>query len=131
MGFQAAQILTMAMDFENLLIKVILKVLDENRDEVVWEHLCYAPRGLYLRYLTRYNMERSDYGDAIAKWAKEDFNIDLPMTTTKDIQILRILVLDKYKSVYPHINRSGTTDRQGWLRVWVSTHMEKDLLRKV
>ena len=112
------------------LIKFILKVLDENSDRLVWEHLCYAPSDLYIRYLTAFQLERSEMGEAVSRWAREDFNFDLPMTTARDIEILRELVLDKYSSAYPHLMRKSKTDRQGWIRVWVSTHMEKDLIRR-
>lgn len=69
--------------------------------------------------------------DCVSRWAKEDFNIDLPMSTYKDIAILRELVLDKYSNAYPHLVRKTETDRQGWMRVWVSNHMERDLQRNV
>ena len=98
------------------LIKFILKVLDENQDKLVWEHLCYAPSGLYIEYLQKFDIERNEMGEAVSRWAREDFNFDLPMTTAKDIKILREL-------------RKSNTDHQGWIRVWVSTHMEKDLIR--
>ena len=109
------------------LIKFVLKVLDENRDELVWEHLCYAPDSLYLRFLQEKNIERFEMADYISQWAKEDFNIEIPMTTMKDIALLRALIQDKYATVYPHLVRKSPTDRQGWVRVWVSTHMEKEL----
>lgn len=112
------------------LIKFLLKVLDENQDRMVWEHLCYAPKDLYLKFLKEKDIERYEMADFIQLWAKEDFNIDLPMTTAKDVVILRELILDKYSSVYPHLMRKSPTDHQGWVRVWVSTHMEKELLRK-
>lgn len=112
------------------LIKFLIKVLDENRDKLVWEHLCYAPRDLYLKFIEHYSIERFEMADFVSAWAKEDFNIDLPMTTAKDILILRQLVLDKYNSAYPHLIRKNTTDRQGWIRVWVSTHMERDLQKR-
>lgn len=112
------------------LIKFMLKVLDENTDKLVWEHLCYAPNELYLKYLKKFELERWEMADSVCNWAKEDFNIDLPMTTAKDIQILRALVIDKYNSVYPHITRKNRTDHQGWMRVWVSTHMEKELQKR-
>lgn len=111
-------------------IKVLLKLLDENRDELVWEHLCYANRDLYLRFLTKKNIERSEFADWVRMWAREDFNIDLPMTTCKDVVILRELVQDKYLSVYPHIATRYKTDHQGWLRIWVCNHMEKELLKR-
>lgn len=114
----------------NSLIKFILKVLDENKDKLVWEHLCYAPASVYLKYLTEFNMDRNEMGESISRWAREDFNIELPMTTSKDIKILRELIFDKYKSTYPHLMRATKTDHQGWIRVWVTTHMERDLQRR-
>lgn len=112
------------------LIKFSLKVLDENKDKLVWEHFCYAPRELYLKFVNQKGIERFEMGDFVAKWAKEDFNIDLAMTTVKDIVIVRELILDKYSSAYPHLIRKSNTDHQGWVRVWVSTHMERDLQRR-
>jgi hypothetical protein len=112
------------------LIKFLIKVLDENTNRLTWEHLCYAPKDLYLKFLETLGVERFEMADFVSEWAKEDFNIDLPMTTAKDIAILRALVIDKYSSAYPHLLRKTETDRQGWLRVWVSSHMEKDLQRR-
>ena len=112
------------------LIKFILKVLDENKDKLVWEHLCYAPSNVYLRYPTEFNLARNQTGEPVSRWARDDSNLELPMTTAKDISILRELVLDKYSSAYPHLVRKSRTDHQGWIRVWVTTHMEKDLIRK-
>lgn len=112
-------------------IKVLLKLLDENRDELVWEHLCYVDRDLYLEFLTKKSIERSEFADWVHRWAQEDFNIDLPMTTCKEVLILKELVIDKYLSVYPQIaKRHEKTDYQGWMRVWVCHHMEKELLKK-
>ena len=116
---------------EENLIKFLVKVLNEDTDRLSWEHLCYAPRGLYLKFLKVKDLERFQMADFVARWAKEDFNIDLPMSTYKDIAILRELVLDKYSSAYPHLVRKSETDRQGWMRVWVTNHMERDLQRNV
>lgn len=112
------------------LIKFIIKVVDEDKDKLIWEHLCYAPKELYLKFLEAKGIERFEMADYVAKWAAEDFNIELPMTTAKDIKILKELILDKYNSAYPHLIRKSSTDHQGWVRVWVSTHMEKDLQRR-
>ncbi len=109
------------------LIKFLVKVLNEDTDKLSWEHLCYVPRELYLKFLRVKGLERFQMADYVSKWSKEDFNIDLPMTTCKDIAILRELVLDKYSSAYPHLIRKSETDRQGWMRVWASSHMERDL----
>ena len=112
------------------LIKFLVKVLDENQDKLTWEHLCYAPKDLYLKFLRTFGLERFEMADYVAKWAKEDFNLDIPMTTAKDITILKELIMDKYSSAYPHLLRKSHTDHQGWVRVWVSSHMERDLQRR-
>lgn len=113
------------------LIKFLIKVLNEDTDRLSWEHVCYAPRELYLNFLDKKGLQRFQMADCVSRWAREDFNTDLPMTTAKDINILRELVLDKYSSAYPHLVRKSETDRQGWLRVWVTNHMERDLQRNV
>lgn len=113
------------------LIKFLVKVLNEDTDKLSWEHLCYAPRELYLKFLKTKGVERFQMADYVSRWAREDFNIDLPMTTAKDIAVLRELVLDKYSNAYPHLIRKTETDRQGWMRVWVSNHMERDLQKNV
>lgn len=112
-------------------IKVILKVLNEDQDTVRWEHLCYVPSSTYIEFLRRKDITRAEIADWIRIWAHEDFNIDLPMTTLKDMKILKELVQDKYLTVYPHIaKRYGKMDYQGWLRVWLTAHMEKELLKR-
>lgn len=114
-----------------VLIKFLIKVLNEDTDKLSWEHVCYAPRDLYLKFLAQKGLQRFQMADCVSRWVREDFNTDLPMTTAKDINILRELVLDKYNSAYPHLVRRSETDRQGWLRVWVTNHMERDLQRNV
>lgn len=111
------------------LIKFLIKVLNEDSDKVSWEHICYAPRDLYIKFLCHKDLERYQMADYISKWVKEDFNLDLPMTTRKEIKILHELVADKYQNAYPHLARKSNTDRQGWMRVWVTTHMERELQR--
>ena len=112
-------------------IKVLLKLLDENRNEVVWEHFCYAPSSTVLDFLAKKDIERAELADWVQIWAKEDFNIDLPMTTTTNLKILKELIQDKYLSVYPYIaQRYSKIDYQGWIRIWITTHMQKELDRK-
>lgn len=111
-------------------VKVLLKVLDENIDKLVWEHVCYCPRDVYTEFFRKAGIEKFELADYVVKWAREDFCIDLPMSTVKDIAILRELVLDKYKNVYPHIvthPENRKFDYQGWVRVWITEHMKKEM----
>lgn len=113
------------------MIKVLIKVLNEDKDELQWAHLCYVPKDLYHKYLTMRCLDRFEFADCVSEWARQDFNVELPMTTRKDIFILKELVIDKYKRVYPQIisycNVGEKKDNMGWIRVWCSYHMEKDL----
>lgn len=117
----------MRVDQNNVQSKIMLKVLNERRDQLSWEHFCYVNRDLYHKYLHEFSIERVELSDSIARWAKEDFNIDLSMSSYKDIRVVKALITDKYKSIYPHIFTPTYTDHQGWTRVWVTTHMERDL----
>lgn len=45
------------------LIKFLIKVLDENRDKLIWEHLCYAPKDLYLKFIDTMGIERFEMAD--------------------------------------------------------------------
>ena len=111
-------------------IKVLFKVLDENIDKLVWEHVCYCPVDVYKEFFRKTKIEKFELADYAVKWAREDFCIDLPMSTVKDIAILRELILDKYKNVYPHIvthPENKKFDYQGWVRVWMTEHMKKEL----
>lgn len=112
------------------LIKVLIKVLEERSDKLVWEHVCYVPRDVYLDFLRSKNIERFEIADYMSRWARIDFNIDLSMTTMRDLQILKALIRDKYQTVYPYISRNSKTDHQGWTRVWMTQHIEKELKKR-
>ena len=49
------------------LIKFLVKVLDENTDKMSWEHLCYAPRELYLKFVKTKGIERFQMADYVAR----------------------------------------------------------------
>lgn len=110
-------------------IKVLLKVLDENIDSLVWEHVCYCSRDVYCKFLKTFHLERFELADYCVRWIKDDFHLDVPMTTVKDVQIMKELIHDRYKVVYPHIFQETKTglDYQGWVRVWLTEHMKKEM----
>ena len=45
------------------LIKVMVKILDENKDILVWDHFCYAPKDLYLKFLENRGIERFEMAE--------------------------------------------------------------------
>ena len=109
------------------LCKILIKVLDTCLDRGVWVHVCYAPKDLYLEFLEAKCIERREFADYICKWVKRDFRMNLPMTTMKDVNILRKLIRDRYKTIYPNIYLETAIDRQAWMRVWVTENMKREL----
>ena len=63
----------------------------------------------------------------LSKWARIDFNVDLAFETTYALELLTILVKDRYKAIQPVIYRTHLIDDEGWIQVWVSSNMEKEI----
>lgn len=108
-------------------IKLNIKVLDNNVDKVRWTHFCYVNRELYNRYLYENELTSNSMNEVISRWCKEDFNVELMMSSSKDIHLLRALVKDFYKRAHPDLFIDSRTDRQGWLRLWVTRKMKEEL----
>lgn len=109
--------------------KIQIKVLREeypDRDPE-WMHVCYINSEIYDAFFDATCIERVDFSDFLTKWCKDDFNLDLTFTKANDIRILKELVVDRYQSIYPHVHYNKAVDRHGWMRVWVSEHMGKEL----
>lgn len=112
--------------------KVMLKLLDEDTGKLKWFHLCYVGSSLYNDFLRTVDTDSIGFADYIADWMKKDFNLDLTMTTKRDLNILKAVVVDKYKTLFPVIYNNSEIDTNGWLRVWLMQKMEDELkwLRK-
>lgn len=109
------------------LAKVLIKVVNESHDRIEWTHISYIDEGLYKRFLEEKNIETSDMNDYLSRWAKEDFNIELSMSSKNDIRVLKELVKDFYHRAHPELYIESPTDRQGWLRVWITRKMKEEL----
>lgn len=107
--------------------KVLIKVINDDTDQVSWEHIAYADSRLYKHFLKKMGCSRSEFAEFITKWAKQDFNIDLLMAHKNDILILKRLIKDRYKKAQPYVYIETETDRQGWVRVWLTRKMMEEL----
>ena len=112
-------------------IKVLIKCIDELDDNYKWMHLCYADYNLYQTFLKTMGISRKDLSVYISKWVKQDFNYDTSMSYRNDIFILRQLIRENYKIAYPELVIDSETDRQGWLRVWLTKHMKQEIDKKL
>lgn len=107
--------------------KVLIKVVNEDHDRSEWTHISYIDRSLYNKFIYREGVETIDLNDYLSRWAKEDFNADLAMSSKNDIKVLKELVKDFYRRAYPELFISSSTDRQGWFRVWLTKKIKEEL----
>lgn len=107
--------------------KLMLKLLDEEDGKVKWFHLCYIGSKIYNTFLKTMDIDSVEFADYIADWFKEDFGLDITMTTRRDLNILKGTVKEKYRVLYPTIYNNTDVDIHGWVRVWITQKMEKEL----
>ena len=111
-------------------VKLVFRLLNEEKNELEYTHFCYIEKRL-LDYYMRFRgfRFRNEIANDVTDWIHHDFNIELPMTTKKHLIIFRQLIVDKYKTLYPQIFRGDVKNVSGWIRVWLSEHMERELKR--
>lgn len=109
------------------LTKVLIKVLNEEHDTPEWTHISYVDYDLYHAFMERKGLQTTDLNDCLSRWAKEDFNTELAMCSKNDIRVLKVLVKDFYKRAHPELYIESPTDRQGWLRVWLTKKIKEEL----
>lgn len=106
--------------------KILLKITDTETKTSRWIHLCYADETVYNDYILQ-NPDSSYMNEVLSRWCKEDFNQDLSMNSIEDVATLKGLVKELYREKYPEVYRDSDTDRQGWLRLWVTSKMKEEL----
>lgn len=113
---------------QNGVTKVLVKLLDENSNTTKWFHLCYVDTDLYNKYIEHFDLTSLDLNEIIARWMKENFNYSMVVSRKDDLKIVKELVQDYYKRVYPELYMPvNGIDRQGWMRVFVQKKMREDL----
>ena len=105
--------------------RIKLKVSREGREQ--WVHFCYTDKILTDRFETEFKPPTDDpmYSYWVSKWAYEDFGI--VVNSWEDLEELKIVIKNMYKSIYPELYLESAIDKQGWSRVWVNKHMDKEI----
>ena len=107
--------------------KLQLKVFNETTNRIEWTFLCDIGSKLYLTFLEKTGVSKEEFADYVADWFKQDFGIDLTMTTKRDTAILKAVVKEKYRVIYTYIYNNIGADESAWLRVWLSQKIEEGL----
>lgn len=111
----------------NALTKILIKIFDKESNTNKWVHLCYVPETLYEMYRTQLPDHLLGLNTTLSEWIKRDFDVDLDITNNEELETMKGLIKNHYKETYPDIYLEQSTDRQGWLRVWIVRKMREDL----
>ena len=105
------------------LLKISLKVLLPNNKTEYWSHFCYVDVALKTKFNAFTDTPMKDW---VIRWSRKDFNMP-DLDTTKDLDKLKSKIRHTYAQLFPTIYRQMETDRQGWVRIWLSDHIREEL----
>jgi hypothetical protein len=106
------------------LSKIQIKIVRDNNP--IWSHFCYVPSDIKNRFDNLVNTQNFLTNYWVALWAHSEFDL-FQIDTPESIQTLKETIKNKYRERYPELYVDSNTDKQGWLRVWYTENMEKEL----
>lgn len=106
------------------LAKIQVKIQKDN--SAVWVHFCYVPVEVKERFDKYVNTNNFYSNYWIAQWAYNEFNL-MEIDTPEGMSALKEAIKNKYRERYPELYVESNTDKQGWLRVWYTENMEREL----
>ena len=106
--------------------KIQLRLFDGRRNQNFWFHFCYIPRELWVKCREVLGIQNLD--TTIKLWIKRDFGITV--VHMNDLYEVKKAIKDKYSKLYPTIYLESESDRQGWIRVWLTENIEALLEEK-
>ena len=105
--------------------KILIKLHDGYTTK--WVHLCYVDSELYKEFLQT-PVGSKTINELILNWSKNDFGVPLStLSNMADLEVVKELIKKTYKALYPDLYRDSETDRQGWIRVWITNNMKKEI----
>lgn len=107
--------------------KILIKLQNKSAKQPKWVHVCYVDRDLFEAYKKHLGKspERT-LNDELERWARQTLGEkDIKVSTVQEFLKLKTLVKDYYKNLYPSVYIDSPTDRQGWMRVWVTDMLKE------
>ena len=102
--------------------KVTIKLYNDLDRTQAWVHFCYVNDKVYLKFNNMCSCRRTRT-EWIRYWIKKDFNLFL--TSINELNLAKDAIRDSFKAEYPELFLSSLTDRQGWIRVWLTKKIEE------
>lgn len=109
------------------LSKFMLKIRKKTENE--WVHFCYVPFSTREAFYAKVSVKGWLNNEWVRHWAKNDFGLKT-IDTVNGLVELKQAIKDWASEKYPEIyekNYDGALDKQGWIRVWVTQHMEEEI----
>lgn len=104
--------------------KIQFRLLEDTGEK--WVHFCYVSEELKEEFDEKVGRLQRTANYWAIKWAMEDFGIS-QVDTQEQLLDLKERIKNMYKDKYPELYIDSSTDSQGWLRVWYTNHMMKEL----
>jgi len=101
--------------------KVVIRIYDEVNEDIVWRHFCYTPAQPYDEFKERF-CQIKHITEYVRLWAEQDFGISL--TDYTSLREIKEHIKERYKALFPKLHIEGSTDYQGWTRVWLAEKIE-------
>lgn len=96
-------------------------------------HLAYVELDLYLEYIDRFchrnESEPRFIQEKLEDWYFEDFGRNADIDTVKGLLKFREDVTALTMKEYEKICGYNRSFKHGWLRIWVTDHMKKDIAK--
>lgn len=105
--------------------KLLIKLLD-NSGNYKWVHLCYVDSNIYADFL-KLSRSKHSLNRLVSEWYRSEFKLRYSLKTLEDLNTLKQTIKEKYSKLYPGIYRESDTDRQGWLRIWITNNMREEI----
>jgi hypothetical protein len=96
--------------------KIQLRLFDGRRNQNFWFHFCYIPRELWIQCKDTLGIANLD--SQVKLWINQDFGLDI--VHMDDMYKVKQCIKDMYSKRYPEVFLDSDSDRQGWVRVWLT-----------
>lgn len=106
------------------MVKIQVKV--NTGKDFIFSHFCYVPSDVKDRFDKYVNIKGLLSNHWIGLWAASEFDMT-SIDTAEDIKELRNRIRESFKERYPELYIASNIDKQGWLRVWYTENMEREL----
>lgn len=99
--------------------------------EIVWEHFCNVPTGIYKEFINTTHCKPEDINAYFQRWVRLDYHRRIKTAYSEGIEALKQMVIRDCRQAYPEMyiykDYGLIPDESFWLSLWVSSHMKYEI----